>query len=166
MTPLHYNDVITSEMASQITSVSIVCSSIYSGADQRKHQSSASLALVQGIHRWPVTGEFPAQKTSKVENASIWWRHHISVWVSPVLIKSPSFKHDFVLLLEEKNGTQYRSMIDFYNYVLAYRHHVIQKHAWKIEMTIEDYTRIKISFELQNSHLCVLGSPFFNISMN
>ena len=43
-----------SEMASQITGVSIVCSTVFSGADQRKHQSSASLAFVWGIHRWPV----------------------------------------------------------------------------------------------------------------
>ena len=48
----HYNDVIMS--ASQITSLTIVYSSVYSGADQRKHQSSASLALVREIHRWPV----------------------------------------------------------------------------------------------------------------
>ena len=41
-------------MASQITSVSIVYSTVCSGADQRKHQSSASLAYVRGIHRWPV----------------------------------------------------------------------------------------------------------------
>ena len=41
-------------MASQITSLTIVYSTVYSGADQRKHQSSASLAFVKGIHRWPV----------------------------------------------------------------------------------------------------------------
>ena len=40
-------------MASQITSLTMVYSTVYSGADQRKHQSSASLAFVQGIHRWP-----------------------------------------------------------------------------------------------------------------
>ena len=54
----HYNDVIMSAMSSQITGVSIifsiVCSIVGLGADQRKHQSSASLAFVQGIHRWPV----------------------------------------------------------------------------------------------------------------
>ena len=47
----HYNDVITGAMASQITGLMIV----YSGADQRKHQNSASLAFVRGIHGWPVT---------------------------------------------------------------------------------------------------------------
>ena len=38
----------------QITSLTIVCSNVYSGVDQRKHQSSASLAFVWRIHRWPV----------------------------------------------------------------------------------------------------------------
>ena len=47
----HYTDVIMSAMASQITSVSIVCSFVCSGAYQRKHQSFASLAFVGGIHR-------------------------------------------------------------------------------------------------------------------
>ena len=42
----HYNDVIMVAMASQITGVSIVCSTVYSGGNQRKHQSSASLACV------------------------------------------------------------------------------------------------------------------------
>ena len=41
-------------IASQITSLTIVYSTVYSDADQRKHQSSASLAFVRGIHREPV----------------------------------------------------------------------------------------------------------------
>ena len=40
-------------MASQITSLTIVNSTVYLGADQRKHQSSATLAFVRGIHRGP-----------------------------------------------------------------------------------------------------------------
>ena len=43
-----------STMVSQITSLTIVYSIIYSGADQRKHQSSSLLAFVRGIHRGPV----------------------------------------------------------------------------------------------------------------
>ena len=50
----HYDDVIMSEIASQITSLTIVYSTVHSGADQSKHQSSASLAFVWEIHRWPV----------------------------------------------------------------------------------------------------------------
>ena len=41
-------------IAPQITSLTIVYSAVYSDADQRKHQSSASLAFVRGIHRGPV----------------------------------------------------------------------------------------------------------------
>ena len=50
----HYNDVLMGMMASQITSLPTGYSTFYSGGDQRKHQSSVSLAFVQGIHRWPV----------------------------------------------------------------------------------------------------------------
>ena len=41
-------------MASQITSLAIVYSTVYLGADQRKHQNYVSLAFVQEIHRWSV----------------------------------------------------------------------------------------------------------------
>ena len=54
---LHYGDVITSAMVSQITSLTIVNSTVYSGADERKHHSSASLAFVRGFHRWPIIME-------------------------------------------------------------------------------------------------------------
>ena len=70
----HYSDVIMGIMASQITCISIICSTVGSGADQRKHQSSASLAFVGGNS--PVAGEFPTQRVSNTENVSIWWRHH------------------------------------------------------------------------------------------
>ena len=63
-------------MASQITSLTIVYSTVYSDADQSKHQSSASLAFV----RW--TGEFPAEMASNAENVSIWWRHHVLYWAA------------------------------------------------------------------------------------
>ena len=47
----HYDDVIMTTLASQITSLAVVYSIVYSGVDQRKHQSSASLAFVWGSHR-------------------------------------------------------------------------------------------------------------------
>ena len=61
-----YSDVIMGVMASQITGVSIVCSAVCSGADQRKHQSSASLAFVRGIHRWPVDSPHKGLVTRKM----------------------------------------------------------------------------------------------------
>ena len=50
-----YSDVIMSTMASQITSLTILYSTVYLGVNQRNRQSSASLAFLRGIHRWPVT---------------------------------------------------------------------------------------------------------------
>ena len=61
-----YSDVIMSAMASQIIGVSIVCSIVCSGIDQRKHQSSASLAFVRGIHRWPVASPHKGPVTRKM----------------------------------------------------------------------------------------------------
>ena len=66
-----------SAMGSQITSLTIVYSIVYSGADQRKHQSYASLAFSLCGEFTAVTGEFPAQTASNAENVSIWWRHHV-----------------------------------------------------------------------------------------
>ena len=62
-----------STMASLITSLTIVYSTVYLGVDQRKHQSSALLAFVR---EFTGDGEFPAQMASNAENVSIWWRHH------------------------------------------------------------------------------------------
>ena len=55
-----------SAMASQITSVPIVYSTVCSGADQRTHQSSASLAFMRGIHRWPVNSPHKEPVTRKM----------------------------------------------------------------------------------------------------
>ena len=62
----YYNDVIMGAMASQITSLTVVYSIVYSAADQRKHQSSASLAFVRGIHRWPVNSPHKAPVTRRM----------------------------------------------------------------------------------------------------
>ena len=62
----HYGDVIMGMVASQITSLTIVYSIVYSEADQRKQQSSASLAFVQGIHRGPVNSPHKWPVTRKM----------------------------------------------------------------------------------------------------
>ena len=53
------------EMASQLTGASIVCLTICTGAYQRKHQTSASLAFVRGIHRWPMDSPHKGPVTRK-----------------------------------------------------------------------------------------------------
>ena len=61
-------------IASQITSLTVVYSTVYSGPDQRN---------IKAPSHWPLCGEFtgtgeiPAQRASYAENVSIWWRHHV-----------------------------------------------------------------------------------------
>ena len=85
-------------IAYQITSLTIVYSTVYSGADQRKHQSFASLAFVWGIHRGPVNSPHKWLVTRKMfpfddvimneftcPNANITSRqrdHHFVLWYS------------------------------------------------------------------------------------
>ena len=73
----HYDDVMMTMLASQITSLTVVYSIVYSGVNQRKHQSFASLAFVREIHRgpvnfphkWPVTRKmFPFDDVIMSEN--------------------------------------------------------------------------------------------------
>ena len=71
-------------IASQITSLTIVYSTVYSDADQGKHQSSASLAFVRG--KSPGNGEFPAQMASYAENVSSWRRHHVHALISKIVL--------------------------------------------------------------------------------
>ena len=69
----HYNNVMMSVMASQITGISIVCLIIYS-ADLRKHQNFASLTFnCEGNPS--MTGGFPSKRASNAENISMWWRY-------------------------------------------------------------------------------------------
>ena len=62
----HYIDVIMGTIGSYITSLPIVYSTFYPGPDQRKHQSSASLTFVRGIHQWPVNSPHKGQVTQKM----------------------------------------------------------------------------------------------------
>ena len=88
-------------MASQIASLMIVYSSVYSGADQRKHQSCASLAFVRGIHRGPVNFQHKGPVTRKmfqfddvimiIQNSSAFDRMHKNVFSS--LNHYPRTKH-------------------------------------------------------------------------
>ena len=53
-------------MASQINNLAIVYSIVYWATDQRKHQSSAALSCVRGIHRWPVNSPYKGHLTRKM----------------------------------------------------------------------------------------------------
>ena len=74
---IHYDDVIICATASEITSLTIVYSTVYSGPVERKHQSSASLAFVRGIHRWPVNSPHKCQWRGALAFSLIW------AWTKP-----------------------------------------------------------------------------------
>ena len=65
----HYSDIIMSAVVSQITGVSIVCSTVCSGADQRKYH------------------ELQYQRSSNTENVFIWWRHHKGIFMGRTTIQ-------------------------------------------------------------------------------
>ena len=73
----HYSNFIMRLMASQITNLTIVYSTVYSGTDQRKHQSPASMAFVRGIHRWPVNSTHKRPVTRKMFPFDDIW-----IWIS------------------------------------------------------------------------------------
>ena len=68
----HYNDVIMGAMASKITSLAVVYSTLYLGEIKEN---------IKAPRHWPLCGEFtgdsPAQMASNAENVSIWWRHRV-----------------------------------------------------------------------------------------
>ena len=74
----YYNDVIMSAMASPITSLSIIYSTVYWGTDQRK-QTSASQAFVRGIHRWLMNSPHKGPVTQKCSHlmTSSWWGYYL-----------------------------------------------------------------------------------------
>ena len=112
----HYGDVIMSVIASQITSPTIVYSSVYSVADQRKHQSSASLAFVRGIHRRPVNSPHKGPVTRKmfpfddvimpVHTKLSWpsnavWRHASGSALAQIVVCCPNYLNQCWLIIRE-----------------------------------------------------------------
>ena len=72
----HYSDAIIGAMASQITSLAIVYSTVYF----RRRSKKTSKLRVTGLFvgNSPVTGELPTQRASNAENVSIWWRNYVN----------------------------------------------------------------------------------------
>ena len=91
----HYNEVIMTAMASQITSLTIA----YSSVDARRRLKKTSKLRVTGLCAGNslVTGEFPAQRASNAENVSIWWRHHGQGFDYPIDFRSKLSKKELFL---------------------------------------------------------------------
>ena len=97
----HYIDVIMGAMTSQITSTTIAYSTVYSGVDQRKHQSSASLTFVNSSHKWPVMRKmFPFDDVIMRGCSGI-----IVTWFIAVAYQDERFR----------KGTEHKEMTDMNN---------------------------------------------------
>ena len=90
--PHHYNDVIMSTMASQITSLTIVYSTVY--CRLKKTSKFRVTGLCAGNS--PVTGEYPAQMACNAQNVSIWWRHHNWATKTQTRHNAPSLTTHFI----------------------------------------------------------------------
>ena len=90
-----YSGVMMSAMASQMTSVSIVCTTVCSGGDEKKTLKLHVTGLCES--KSLVASEFPTQRASNTENVSIWWHHHVWRWY---WINNPPF---FIILKNWEN---------------------------------------------------------------
>ena len=116
----HYNDVRMGTMASQITSITIVYSTVYSSADQRKHQSSASLAFVWGIHRGPVNSPHKWPVTRKMfpfDDVIMNFQGHIRKWDSWRFMKLPWHMINVVMAIWRQLGN-----VLWYSILIAIRY--------------------------------------------
>ena len=144
----HNSDVIMGAMASQITSLTIVYSTVYSDTDQRKHQSSASLAFVQGIHRWPVNSPHKWPVTRKmfpfddvimiISHKDITYTHyqHIIIW-NPIIVfkwNLSKTKHNNYLMkihLKVSPGGDFKNMYELLHLIALRKfQHCIKTNVW------------------------------------
>ena len=140
----HYNDVILSAMASQITSDPVVCSIVGSGADQRKHEGSASLAFMRGIHRWPVNSPHKRPVTWKVFPFDDVFMDHLGVYGSLGLTElkpttrkfhkvfCPQYTHFMTILICSLSSLSICGLPVriWYSYRMLQIYIIIQKHHW------------------------------------
>ena len=112
-------------LGSQITSLTIVYSTVYSDADQRKHQSSASLAFVRGIHRGPVNSlhKWPVtQKMFLFDDVTMKYPCDSGKQITLVLLRFPActrtcfYRHTFpVLVIYIKSQKRSIPYFQYYN---------------------------------------------------
>ena len=116
-------------MAFQITGALIVRSTVCSGADQRKHQSPASLAYVRGIQRSPVNFPHKGPVTRKMFP---FLRHHGYIITYLVIMQHIEFRKLFViykiirqgyitLVYSPHKGPVTRNMFPFYDAIISRR---------------------------------------------
>ena len=112
-----------SAMASQITSLTIVYSTVYSRRRSKKTSKLRVTGLCEGNS--PVTGEFPAQRASNAENVSIWWRQHALMvpTTGNLIVSSPYMESILVSTMNQRwRGLfHHLSLIQTPNKVMAHK---------------------------------------------
>ena len=165
----HYSDVIMGAMASQITSLTFVYQTVYSGVDQRKHHSSASLAFVRGIHRWPVNSPHKRPVTRKmfpfddVIMRSSKWLADLSTWegariVNPALAVGRCLITLFIrpYAFIQQNSLSYQGRLRFLHHLGI---HCINKRTVAIYGCPSEIFKLK-SREISFAHISFLSCPF------
>ena len=120
----HYSDVIMGAMASQFTSLTVVYPIVYSDKDQRKYQSSASLAFVWEIHRWPVNSPHKWPVTRKM------FPFDDVIMRSPdCLLGTSDMDHGIRPLITKRNDVRSREVLKRRDYV----------HKWPYRLEFDRY---------------------------
>ena len=133
-------------IASQITSLMIIYSIVYSDADQRKHQSSASLAFVQGIHRGPVNSphEWPVTRKMFPFDDFIMYQGLVTTYGGNISL----------FIIDLCNGLsliQHQAIARTSNDILSIRN----KLQWNMNTNAKDFSKEKVA--LQNGGYFVCG---------
>ena len=116
----HYDDVIMSTIASQITSLTIVYSTVYSDADQRRHQSSASLAFVWGNNRWPVKSRTKGQLRGKCFHLMTSSWKILQIQCNGTNYSTTIKQRSTITILFSHKGPVTRKMFPFDNVIMQY----------------------------------------------
>ena len=130
-------------IASQITSPTIVYSIFYSGTDQRKHQSSASLAFVRGIHRGPVNSPHKGPVTRKMFP------------FDDVIMKNSKLNNALHHMLYQHNAHKYKCQVFAGNSGIVFVEHYIKTFIYIYILVSLSYT----SFCTNMTFLDILVTP-------
>ena len=165
-------------MASQITSLTIVYSTVYSGADQRKHQRSASLALVRGFHQWPGNSPHKGPVTRKmfpfddviIFDPCIWERVVLSVPIQQppttalVPVKFPEMQRGKLQVSSKHKETQTRAMSIYISWgFILYK--ITLFGSWPVSADIFGWTYLYLYLYL-NRCICICICIWIKVEEN
>ena len=132
----HYSDNIMSVMAFQITSLANVYSSVYSDADQRKHQSTASLAFLLRIRRSPVNSPHKWSVTRKMFP----FDYVIMLTFVSILQNEERFTQWQTYIIKIDNvTTNLQSNIYHFQYSTSHNYNFIKYLQWYFPLNTENY---------------------------